>query len=478
MKVAFANTALTATIFCLDAALPDGVSINILYVIPLYLSSYSNYPHATFLWALLLSIASAAVSLIAPQGLPMEWELLDRTLTIIVLWLSAVIIHQLKHQRERALQEQAAAVDATKAKTHFLAAASHDLSQPVQSLFFFAEALRDHVQGDGGKKLLERLEHGLDVLKELLDDLLEISRIDAGGITPHVEDFAIKPMLDEIATSCGPITAAKGLDLTIAGAAGIAVRSDPHLLRRIIRNLVENAIKYTEKGGIRIECTTAGERLRLEVHDTGIGIAPSQQERIFDEFHQVGNPERDRNLGLGLGLSIVRRLSALLDHPMTVTSELGKGSVFVVDLPLSTVKIELPAHASAPTASNGLDRLAVLVDDDAIVLMGLQATLQEWGYDTLVGASTEQVVERLKANERAPDIIIADYRLRQGRTGMEAIREIRKLVGAEIPAIILTGEVETEWRRDASDLSVGVAAKPITPRQLRQILEQHLGAKV
>jgi CheY-like chemotaxis protein len=366
-----------------------------------------------------------------------------------------------------------AAVSATAAKTRFLAAASHDLRQPVQSLFFFVAALRPHLHGEGGQAAMTMFERGLDTLKQLLDELLDLSRFDAGGIDPHLEDFAIKPVLDGIVVTYAPIAAAKGLYLVVAGGEGFAVRSDRALLARMVRNLVENAIKYTEQGGVRVQFRVLGERLLIEVHDTGIGIPPDEQELIFTEFHQVGNQERDRGRGAGLGLAIVKQLSSLLDHPITLASHPGKGSVFTIDVPVGAAVPEPLVRASAPVALNGKGQLAVLVDDDAIVLMGLRAMFRDWGYDTLIGDSAEQVLERLNASQRIPEIVIADYRLREGRTGIMAIREIWRSVGAEVPAIVLSGEAGTQWQREASELGIMTASKPATPRQLQELLERH-----
>ena len=369
---------------------------------------------------------------------------------------------------------KAHAEQANLAKSKFLAAASHDLRQPMQSLFFFAEALRGHVHDQRGQDAMTMLERGLDTLKGLLEGLLDMSRLDAGGVKPTVEDFAVKPVLDQIGASFAPIAMAKGLELQVAVPGGVAVRSDRSLLGRMVRNLVENAIKYTESGVIRLECRVVDGCARLEVRDSGIGIPPDHLTRIFDEFHQVSNSERDRSRGLGLGLSIVRRLSELLDHPVNVRSTPGAGSVFSVDVPLGQMEVQGPKEPEGAVPKDGNGRFAVLVDDDEIVLLGLQSIVHGWGYETLSGGSVEQVLDRVKASKRIPDIIIADYRLREGRTGIEAIQEIRRLVGAEVPAIVLTGETGMEWQQEATGVGVGVAFKPVTPQQLHQVLRRLL----
>jgi CheY-like chemotaxis protein len=255
------------------------------------------------------------------------------------------------------------------------------------------------------------------------------------------------------------------------------VRSDRMLLGRIVRNLVENAVRYTESGHVALRCRTTGAgALSIDVCDTGIGIPAEETERIFEEFHQLGNPERDRTHGLGLGLAIVQRLARLLGHSLEVRSESARGSVFTVTVPLAEAAATAAADVAVEVAGIGCGRLAVLVDDDAIVLLGLQAAFEEWGYETLVAGSTEQAIGKLKAAGRTPDFVVADYRLRDGRVGTEAILKIRELTGTAVPGIILTGETGSECRRDAAAHGLGIAFKPITPRQLHDAVQRHLGS--
>ena len=220
------------------------------------------------------------------------------------------------------------------AKSKFLAAASHDLRQPLQSLILFAGVLKGYVQGPRGEQALKQLEHGLGALKALLDSLLDVSQLDAGIVKPEITDFPISAVLDEIAASYAPIAAAKGLGWQVESCTD-GVRSDMTLLGRVLRNLVENAVRYTKSGHIRIVCRRIEDRLRIEVEDTGIGIPPEQLDRIFEEFHQVGNQARDRTQGLGLGLAIVRRIADLLGHRIETRSRPGEGSIFSIELPLA-----------------------------------------------------------------------------------------------------------------------------------------------
>jgi PAS domain S-box-containing protein len=365
---------------------------------------------------------------------------------------------------------------ATLAKSKFLAAASHDLRQPLQALILFAAMLNGHVQSPRGRQALVHLERGLDTLKSLLDSLLDVSKLDAGMVKPEITAFPIAALLDEIAVSYAPRAAGQGLEWQVEPCA-TTVRSDRTLLGRLLRNLVENALRYTERGHIRITCHRVENRLRLAVEDTGIGIPPEHLERIFEEFHQVGNVARDRAQGLGLGLAIVRRLADLLGHHIEVRSHPGAGSTFSIELPLGPAE---PARLSVPEeafpSQDGRGRLAVVVDDDALVLESLQALLTEWGYEVLTAADVEQAVAQIRERSRRPDIVIADYRLAEGHTGIEAVLAVRALFEHLIPGLILTGETDLEFQRAAAGQGLGIAHKPVTPRQLGRVLDQQLQA--
>ncbi|CAO3458809.1 hypothetical protein [Azospirillum argentinense] len=385
----------------------------------------------------------------------------------IIAWVgTAVDVHDSRMAREAAEQ-------ADRSKSRFLAAASHDLRQPMQSMFFFAEALHSHVHSPRGRDALAMLERGMETLKGLLDSLLDVSQLDAGVIEPRIEDIPVKPLLDDIGSAYAPVAAAKGLDLQVVNHHDLTVRSDRNLLGRMVRNLVENAIRYTERGVIRLECHPLDGHAGIQVRDTGIGISGEQMSWIFEEFYQVGNPERDRNQGLGLGLAIVQKLSALLGHPVEVRSELGKGSVFRISVPLGDAT-ESPAPVLPPRETER-GRLAVLIDDDAIVLMGLRSIFQDWGYDTIVASSTEEALERLRAAGRRPDVMVADYRLREHKVGTEAILKIRELAGAPVPAVLLTGDSGPDVMQEAERHGIGVMFKPVTARLLQEALTRQTG---
>ncbi|UEM24382.1 PAS domain-containing protein (plasmid) [Skermanella mucosa] len=380
--------------------------------------------------------------------------------------------------REEALrQAKEEAERANLAKSKFLAAASHDLRQPLQSLTLFTGVLRGHVQSARGQQALQHLEHGLDTLKALLDSLLDVSRLDAGIVKPEITEFPVSAVLDGIDASYGPAAAAKGLGWQVETCTE-AVRTDMTLLGRVLRNLVENAVRYTRSGHIRIACRRIEDRLRVAVEDTGIGIPPGQLEQIFEEFHQVDNQARDRSQGLGLGLAIVRRIADLLGHRVETRSRPGEGSTFSVELPLAmTGTMPVPTLSGGDSSEqDGQGRLVVVIDDDTLVLTSLEAILTEWRYEVIAAISAEEAVAQVRNAGRRPDIVLADYRLLDGRTGTEAVVAIRALFDHPIPGLILTGETDLQFLRACADHDLGIAYKPVMPAQLGRALEQQLNA--
>lgn len=394
------------------------------------------------------------------------------------LRLAVATFYDISHRKAmedalRTAKEDAERAD--RAKSRFLAAASHDLRQPMQSLFFFAESLRRHVSGEAGRLRLGQLQQALDALKGLLDSLLDVSRLDANMVEPRIEDVDLGALLEEIRSAYEDRAAERGLRFLMAPC-NLWGRSDRTLLARILRNLVENALRYTEVGDIELSCRETGEgAILLCVRDTGIGIPAEHLERIWEEFHQVGNPERDRERGLGLGLAIVRRLAMLLDHHVDVRSEAGQGSVFSVTIPAGQPSAE-PRPAEAPrtgTLQPAAGRLVLVVDDDAIVLMGTQAHLEDWGYETLGASSGDEAMDLLRHDGRCPDLILADYRLRNGELGTEVVQRVHGLCG-DVPAVILTGETSPEVQRGVTGMGYGLTHKPVMPAQLRQALEEQV----
>ncbi|MBF0307881.1 MAG: PAS domain S-box protein, partial [Alphaproteobacteria bacterium] len=363
------------------------------------------------------------------------------------------------------------------AKSRFLAAASHDLRQPVQALVFFTSALAAKVREPGAVRVLGDLEASLDSLNVLLDSLLDVSRLDAGIVNPRETRFSVSALLDRLGAEMGPLVIDKGLRFQVVGSSAV-VRSDPTLLGRILQNFVTNAARYTRSGGVLIGCRLRGRGLRIEVWDTGIGIPPDRLDDIFQEFTQVDNPERDRAQGLGLGLAIVRRLAHLLGHRIGVRSQPGKGSVFSVEVPLvGWNRARNVAYLAQPhREEEKRGGFVFVIDDEAAVRSSLSMVLENWGYEVLSAASEDEALDVLARHGLPPDVILADYRLQGGSTGADVIRNVRRLFSRAIPGIIITGDTAPERLRDAEASGASLLHKPVRPLDLQSALAQHLAA--
>jgi signal transduction histidine kinase/ActR/RegA family two-component response regulator len=359
------------------------------------------------------------------------------------------------------------------AKSKFLAAASHDLRQPVQGLMLFAAALGDRLRDHPGRAIVDAMQQSLDALKMLLDALLDISRLDAGLVVPQTTAMALMPLLDRLKTEYDPRAEKRGLRLLVVDT-GYVVRSDPALLERMLRSLIENALRYTEQGGVVVGCRPSGDRIRIEVIDSGIGIETEKLEEIFDEFFQIGNSERDRTKGLGLGLAVVRRLGRLLGHTVTVRSWPGHGSRFGIEVP--RVAQADAVRPKSQAVNDDVRGLTLVIDDEVLVRMGFKAMLESWGYEVLTAESADEAIESLIERDRRPDIIIADYRLRAGRTGTQAIETVHAYCGQRIPALIITGDTAPERIAEAERGGFGLLHKPVGADELRRAVGRMIPA--
>ncbi|KAA0589520.1 PAS domain S-box protein [Azospirillum oryzae] len=370
-----------------------------------------------------------------------------------------------RQRAENALRASKTEADrANLAKSKFLAAASHDLRQPMQALLLFQSALEGQLAGHPASRMMESMGQALGGMRMLLDSLLDVSKLDAGLITPKPMDTPIKALLERLGAEYHAQAIGQGLRLRVVGSNAV-VRSDPILLERMLRNLIENALRYTERGSLLIGCRRHGDRLRIEVIDTGIGIEPAHQADIFEEFVQVGNPERDRTKGLGLGLAVVRRLARLLGHEVVIRSTLGRGSAFCVVLPL----VAQPVHQGwrkAEPANEDKRGIILVIDDEALVRMGLQAILEGWGYRVLTAGSVDEAVSQVESGEW-PHAILADYRLRGGETGLDAIRAVHDRLDKPVPATVITGDTAPERLVEVRAGGFALLHKPIAANELR-----------
>jgi len=362
-------------------------------------------------------------------------------------------------------------VAANRAKSRFLAAASHDLRQPMHALGLFVTQLNHRITDPDTLHLTGRIEAAVTALQGLLDALLDVSRLDAGVVNANLSDFPVSSLLERIETAFAPDATNRGLHFRVKRCP-LGVRSDPLLLERILINLVANALRYTERGGILVGCRRRGDHVRLEVWDTGIGIAPEHQQAIFQEFYQVGNPERDRTRGLGLGLSISARLARLLGGRIDVRSVSGRGSVFSVEVPRAK-----ETRASPPVdLTSGVEEIlkgssVLIVDDDALVREALAGLMNHWGCNVMIAADGEQALAAVSQSGRPLDAVLCDYRLPGGETGSDVIRRLRERNGPDLPAALITGDTAPERMREARASGIPILHKPVQPARLRALLE-------
>ncbi|MEC5384647.1 ATP-binding protein [Uliginosibacterium sp. H3] len=369
--------------------------------------------------------------------------------------------------------EKETAETANQAKSRFLAAASHDLRQPMHALNLYLGSLDGLDLSNTARAMVRNVRMCAGTMDEMFRALLDVSRLDAQAVTPELVSFPVASILDRIRGEFGPQAMAKGLKLRVVPCSAF-VHSDIALSERVLRNFVHNAVRYTESGTILVGCRRHGDRLQLCVHDTGIGIAGHEQRRIFEEFYQTGNRERDRSKGLGLGLAIVKRLATLLEAPVTVRSQPGRGSVFAFELPRVEAEPTHVPDAGFSTmirqAGDVAGSLVVVVDDEELVRTATQALLHQWGCIVVVAASRDEALAKLAASPRAPDAILCDYRLGAGDNGAMVIEALRNEFNSDIPALLLTGDTGPDSLRKIAATGLPVLHKPIDVIGLRREL--------
>jgi signal transduction histidine kinase/ActR/RegA family two-component response regulator len=368
-------------------------------------------------------------------------------------------------ERTKALAEaKAEAERANDLKSRFLAAASHDLRQPLQTINIVRSLLTRAAHDSASDSYLQLLGNAARSMDELLSSLLDINRLESGAIHPRIEDFALAPLFARLRSELGEVAASKRLTLTIEDCTH-AVRSDANLISVILRNLVGNAIKYTPRGGVSVSCHPEGAMLKISVQDTGVGISNEHLERIFEEFYQVDNDHRDRRRGVGLGLSIVQRIAKTLGHSIDVESAPGRGTKFTLTVP----RVELAGTASdttGPSATQAPKSAArpfklLHIEDDPAIAEAVAMLLKIEGYDVSSAESAAQALELLDTEGLRPDVIVSDYQLPAGATGVEVVRAIAARLGAKPPTILLTGDISQKTREDVAQIADRVLAKPV-----------------
>jgi signal transduction histidine kinase/CheY-like chemotaxis protein len=364
---------------------------------------------------------------------------------------------------------------ANQAKSRFLAAASHDLRQPLNALNLFVAQLRGTANEPNQQLLMARIDAALANMNELFDALLDISKLDAGVIEPNLRSFPISLVLDRLKATFEAAALAKGLRFRIVSS-DLWVRSDSIFLERIASNLVSNAVRYTDVGGVLIGCRRHKGTVRLVVCDSGIGIALDQQVNVFAEFHQVAGPGNLGSRGLGLGLSIVDRLARLLAHPISVRSTEGVGSCFSVALPIVPAECAVTPVRTLPASAVdfGRGRLVLAVDDDPLALEAITGILEAWGFEVLGAACTGDALMAVTRRPERIDLIITDYHLGVGETGLALIEQIRAKLGMAIPALVVSGDSSKTVKSAVRADNCLALRKPLTPLALRAVLSKLL----
>ena len=364
------------------------------------------------------------------------------------------------------------------AKSRFLAAATHDLRQPMHALTLFVAALKERIQYPEVSRIVHNIESSVTAMQGMFNALLDISRLDAGVLQAHPRDFHLQALFDRVLLDFSPHAAEKQIRLSIVPTRAI-VRTDPVLLERILMNLISNGIRYTTKGGVVVGCRRTRGGLRIEVWDSGTGIPAHRQKEIFQEFVQLNNPERDRNKGLGLGLAIVERMARLLGTEVEIKSIENKGSVFSIRVPRGNAKRVMEKHPATSTVRRDEIKgaLVVFVDDEASILEGMEVLLNDWGCEPVIAATGMGALAALVEAGRPPDIIISDYRLRERENGIDVIAQIRDHYGLEIPAVLVSGDTGPELLREAKEKGLRILHKPVRPAKLRALIE-HLANPV
>lgn len=387
-----------------------------------------------------------------------------------------VDITQARHEGDAMQAARLEAERANMGKSKFLAAASHDLRQPLQTISLIQGLLKNRATDEQTQSLVHRLDETITTMSSLLDRLLDINQLEAGTVRPEIKSFPLDGLLGELRSEFLFHTATKQLDWRVVPSS-LTVLSDPRLLEQIVRNLLSNAVKYTERGKILLGCRRQGEHVRIEIWDTGVGIPQSELSAIFEEFHQLNNPARERARGMGLGLSIVNRLATLLGHTISVRSTGGGGSVFSVAVPLGrTAKASLDLRENTAPPAIAFEGRVLVVEDDPDLRDMLQCLFETEGLRTTAAADALHALELLEEHKLVPDLVVADYNLPRGMSGLQLIERLQAGKSNPPRAIVLTGDISTASLLEIARHDCLHVNKPVTATDLlrlsRGLLEQ------
>ncbi|MGH8802361.1 MAG: ATP-binding response regulator, partial [Casimicrobiaceae bacterium] len=397
------------------------------------------------------------------------------TRSLVIRYENVDLIAELKERNRAALEAREAAESANRAKSQLLAAASHDLRQPLHALGLYVAALAARARHADWCGLVANVQSAANALELQFGQLIDLSRLDAGALAPERGPVALSLLFERIAAEFAPQAEARGLALRTV-ATSLTVESDPGLLERIVGNLVSNAIRYTQRGGVLVGARRCRGRIAIDVVDTGVGIAADQHERIYEEFYRIGAGEASSatHRGMGLGLAIVRRFAGLLAHDLCLDSRPGRGSRFrVLATPINTprrARRRLPHEASTgnPSREGALSgNLVAVVDDDPAAVDAMSTLLETWGAGVIGAGTLEALIAHLGVVERYPDLVVADLRLADGDSGIRAVKRLRDELGYPVPAIIVSGDTGTRADREARAAGLMLLRKPVVAATLQ-----------
>jgi signal transduction histidine kinase/CheY-like chemotaxis protein len=482
---------LQAYLFSLTWLFGTGIGLQMLYLVAAALIFV--FGRERFFLFVVLGILAVLQVVVLQIMVPHDTGLLDSaalfanfvfTVTVTVAALIAIVTF-IVSEAERAeanlarehavVQEKSRQLEmADRYKSHFLASASHDLRQPLHALNLFVAQLPTEKKPAERKRLVSRIDAAVASMNELFEALLDMTKLEAGILQANPADLPVQRLLDRIETTFAVPAEKKGLSLRVVPCSAW-VRSDPILLERILFNLVGNAVRYTARGGVVVGCRRRATQLRIDVYDTGAGIPEDQRQSIFSEFYQLATPAPERTAGLGLGLAIVDRLGRLLGHPVQLQSNPGRGSRFSISVPLAAeLRETVPLPVALQAADLAQGKRVMVIDDDVLVLDGMRGILQSWGCRVQTAASGAAALASVADGGGQPDLIISDLRLADGESGIEVIERLREVLGATVPAFVISGDTAPERLREASAGGYHLLQKPVSPMILRTTLNRLL----
>lgn len=483
--IAAAEWLLLLGALCISSALIifggiEGTGLLWVYSVP-FLAFFIKGQRRGWIYSLAFFAVHIACMLLLSPRLPFAYPYspVVRTHFLLSMGFYVLIAAAFNHARSRfetALHlRKNEAEAASQAKSRFLAAASHDLRQPAHALGLFVARLKQLPHSPQTRELVAGVDASVQALQDMLDAFFDYSRLDSQLTHAHPRSFALASVFDKLRSSFSDMARHKGLRLRIRPTTAW-VQSDPVLLHRVLLNLLSNAVQHTPSGTVLLSCRPGAQagQWRIQVRDSGIGIAPEHQQKVFEEFYQVENPERDRSKGLGLGLSIVERSCKLLDHRLTLRSALGSGSTFSVQLPCGQAQRaaqEVEPAALVPAVSDLQGMRVLLIEDDELGRAALRGLLQSWGCVVAEAVSAPAAVAQWNP-ELPPDFLLSDYRLLGTQNGVDAVQQLRALAQRDIPACILSGDTDASVKQRVTQAGLLLLQKPVRPAKLRSVLRR------